>query len=347
MSTESAYSYTKTQWQNGVTPINEGNLNKIEDGIATALSRGGGGLDIGAIIPFSGDINSIPDGFMLCDGSAISRTTYATLFSIIGTTYGNGDGSTTFNLPDLRGRTIVGLDSNDTDFDTLGETGGSKDLQAHSHDVLYQNFRLNTNRDANSGSTGATRALGFSTSSTSGSSETKAASTGAGDSGNLQPYITINYIIKVAESSTVPETASIVSTYSESSVNGYSCNYVNGTNGKILWTNANPESDFSSQEITLSSSDYDVYEIVYISEKSGGFSSIYNMTKSIKGYGTVLQTVNPIGSTTPNRARVVNYVSDTKLSFSVGYTGAGYPLGTDNSKCIPLYVIGYKTGLFD
>ena len=126
MSTESAYSYTKTQWQNGVTPINEGNLNKIEDGIATALSRGGGGLDIGAIIPFSGDISSIPDGFMLCDGSAISRTTYATLFSIIGTTYGNGDGSTTFNLPDLRGRTIVGVDTNDSSFDTLGETGGEK-----------------------------------------------------------------------------------------------------------------------------------------------------------------------------------------------------------------------------
>lgn len=117
--------------------------------------------------------------------------------------------------------------------------------------------------------------------------------------------------------------------------------------GTILWTNPNPTADFASQNITLSSDDYDVYEIIYSSETSGGgFGSFYNMTKSIKGYGTVLQAINPTGSVTPNRARVVNYVSDTKLSFSVGYTGVGYPLGTDNSKCIPLYVIGYKTGLF-
>ena len=116
--------------------------------------------------------------------------------------------------------------------------------------------------------------------------------------------------------------------------------------GTILWTNPNPTSSFSAQTITLNSSDYDMYEIVYTSENSGGFSSIYNMTKSIKGYGTVLQAVNATGSATPIRVRTVTYVSDTKLSFSVGYTGAGYPLGTDNSKCIPLYVIGYKTGLF-
>ena len=44
-----------------------------------------------------------PDGWLLCDGSAVSRTTYAALFAVIGTTYGAGDGSTTFNLPDLRG----------------------------------------------------------------------------------------------------------------------------------------------------------------------------------------------------------------------------------------------------
>ena len=229
MSTESAYSYTKTQWQNGVTPINEGNLNKIEDGIATALSRGGGGLDIGAIIPFSGDINSIPDGFMLCDGSAISRTTYATLFSIIGTTYGDGDGSTTFNLPDLRGRTIVGVDTNDSSFNTLGEIGGEKthtlttqEMPKHKH---FNGYKFNDG----SGSSWSYRVTyGVKEGNTDGISDGE---TGGGQShNNLQPYISINYIIKVSENSIVPQGANIVSTFSSSSTNGYSCNYINDLN---------------------------------------------------------------------------------------------------------------------
>lgn len=56
----------------------------------------------GMIKPFAG--TTVPTGYLLCDGSAVSRTTYANLFSAIGTTYGSGDGSTTFNLPDLNDR---------------------------------------------------------------------------------------------------------------------------------------------------------------------------------------------------------------------------------------------------
>lgn len=65
---------------------------------------------------------SAPSGWFLCDGSAISRTTYSELFAIIGTTYGTGDGSTTFNIPNLKGRAIVGKDASQTEFDVLGET---------------------------------------------------------------------------------------------------------------------------------------------------------------------------------------------------------------------------------
>lgn len=67
----------------------------------------GGGGNIGDIIAFAG--SSTPDGFLLCDGSAVSRSTYEDLFSAIGTTYGGGDGSTTFNLPYLTdGRFLEG-----------------------------------------------------------------------------------------------------------------------------------------------------------------------------------------------------------------------------------------------
>jgi len=62
----------------------------------------------GMLAPFAG--TSAPSGWFLCYGQAVSRTTYAALFTAIGTTYGTGDGSTTFNLPDLRGRTIAGVD---------------------------------------------------------------------------------------------------------------------------------------------------------------------------------------------------------------------------------------------
>ena len=56
------------------------------------------GLPVGTILPWSTD--TAPGGFLLCDGSAVSRTTYAGLFAVIGTTFGSGDGNTTFNLPD-------------------------------------------------------------------------------------------------------------------------------------------------------------------------------------------------------------------------------------------------------
>lgn len=60
----------------------------------------------GVVMPFAGD--STPDGFLLCNGQAVSRTTYATLFTFIGTKYGAGDGSTTFNVPNLVNRFVEG-----------------------------------------------------------------------------------------------------------------------------------------------------------------------------------------------------------------------------------------------
>ncbi len=81
-----------------------------------------------------------PTGYLLCDGAAVSRSTYAALFGVIGTSYGAGDSSTTFNLPNLKGRFPVGLDAGQTEFDALGETGGAKTvtldvtmIPAHTH----------------------------------------------------------------------------------------------------------------------------------------------------------------------------------------------------------------------
>lgn len=90
----------------------------------TNLTAGGtGGVPSGTIMAFAG--STAPDGWLLCTGGAVSRSSYASLFSVIGTTYGVGDGSTTFNLPDLRGRTIFGLDNmGGTAASRLTTTGG-------------------------------------------------------------------------------------------------------------------------------------------------------------------------------------------------------------------------------
>jgi microcystin-dependent protein len=89
---------------------------------------------IGKIIAYTG--STIPEHFLACDGSAVSRTTYSALFSVIGTAYGAGDGSTTFNLPDLSGRVVIG----ESAAHVLASTGGESshtliDFPSHSHSV--------------------------------------------------------------------------------------------------------------------------------------------------------------------------------------------------------------------
>ena len=85
----------------------------------------------GIIVPFAGEVESIPAGWMLCDGSEVSRTDYANLYDAIGVCWGTGNGSTTFNLPDLRGmflRGVSGETENDPDANervVLNDNGGN------------------------------------------------------------------------------------------------------------------------------------------------------------------------------------------------------------------------------
>jgi microcystin-dependent protein len=85
------------------------------------------GLAVGTVVPYAG--SSVPTGWLLCDGTAVSRSTYSTLFSVLGTTYGAGNGTTTFNVPDLRQRFPLGKAASGTGA-TLGATGGLID---HTH----------------------------------------------------------------------------------------------------------------------------------------------------------------------------------------------------------------------
>lgn len=141
---------------------------------------------------FSYSASSAPTGYLLCDGTAVSRATYSTLFSLIGTDYGTGDGSTTFNTPNLKGKVPVGRDAAQTEFDALGETGGAKthtlsiaEMPAHTHLLNVMPNRNYTGSgfnpiDPSGGITGdATQSTG-----------------GGGAHNNLQPYLTLNFIIR-------------------------------------------------------------------------------------------------------------------------------------------------------
>ena len=89
-------------------------------------------LPAGALMMWS--TISAPTGWLLCQGQAVSRSIYSTLFGAIGTTFGGGDGATTFNLPDYRDRMPIGAGS----LYSIGSTGGSKDavVVSHNHDII-------------------------------------------------------------------------------------------------------------------------------------------------------------------------------------------------------------------
>jgi len=91
------------------------------------LQGAGGGVPTGMLQMWS--TASAPTGYLLCDGSAVSRSTYSALFAVISTTFGTGDGSTTFNLPDYRGRSPLGVSGSYA----LASTGGSADAVVVSH----------------------------------------------------------------------------------------------------------------------------------------------------------------------------------------------------------------------
>lgn len=238
--------YTATSssaWNNGETPdavtlyLNEADnkLYRYYNNTMNLAEGGGETLKIGTILPFSG--GTLPTGYLFCDGSAISRTTYAGLFNVIGTSFGAGDGSTTFNLPNLKGKVPVGLDSSDSDFDAIGETGGEKThilTQSELPDYNLKGLRWSNSGgpitlDSGSYTPGYNLSYGYS-GVNQGQINNIIINSGGSNTphNNLQPYVVVNYIIKASQ--TTPVQAQIVDSYSTSTTDGYSANYVNKIN---------------------------------------------------------------------------------------------------------------------
>ena len=171
------------------------------------------GIPTGTIVPWSA--SSVPSGFLECNGANVSRSTYSALFAVVGTTYGSGDGSSTFGLPDLQDNVAVGKSNNKA----LASTGGANtvassgnvggttanatlstpQLASHSHpgggnsspNSVRGQGQLNQN--INPGFSGATTGNAGS----GGGHSHNLSATFSGDATSvLQPYITVIYIIK-------------------------------------------------------------------------------------------------------------------------------------------------------
>lgn len=186
---------------------------------------------VGALMPFAGA--SAPAGWLLCGGQAVSRTTYSALFAVVGTTYGVGDGSTTFNVPDLRGRVLAGRDDMDGTAanrltaggsgitgTTLGAAGGSQthtmstsEMPSHTHtqNPHRHDFDPRAGAGWNSGATQliinagsqywglrstANNGDGGNVNGTVNVTATNQNTGGGGAHQNTQPTIVANYIIK-------------------------------------------------------------------------------------------------------------------------------------------------------
>lgn len=148
-------------------------------------------LPAGTLAAYAGA--TVPEGWLDCDGAAVSRTTYGRLFDAIGTTWGTGNGSTTFNVPDLRGRAVIGVGTGTgLTARALADTGGAEtvalvaaEMPAHTHNVTVRNTgTAGTSDPQGSDGTGATATVA-----------TSSAGSGTAHQ-NMPPFAAARWMIK-------------------------------------------------------------------------------------------------------------------------------------------------------
>lgn len=174
----------------------------IQDGAVTAskLATGVNIIPTGSLTAFAG--GTAPTGWLICDGAEVSRTTYSDLFAVLGENYGAGDSSTTFNLPDMRGRVPVGVDGGAARLssnDTLGSAAGTETHTLTESEMPSHSHTASINDSSGSGGSGVNTVDYGESSSSPGTSTSHVtvSSTGSDQAhNNMQPYQVVNWIIR-------------------------------------------------------------------------------------------------------------------------------------------------------
>lgn len=294
-------------------------------------------LPIGSIIPFGS--KAAPTNWLSCNGQAVSRTTYADLFAVIGTQFGEGDGSTTFNLPDINQyRMPIGYDrlEEQSNRKNLGTIGGEEkhtmtidELVPHPH-TYPRTWGGSSTADVD----GKTQA-GYGDASYW--SDGNTSTTGGGQPFNvMQPYVTTNYIIKAFQSSGLVANVAQAKTTSDNDT--YSCNYINELeekrNEKLLWTNPDMSVEFGEQTLNFDDN-YSYFDIIFSQDNVN-----YFCTRVYAGLDKPYLLQNILGGYFRTRGVIVNQNS---IFFGGGTFFATYSNATaNNSQCIPYKIVGYK-----
>ena len=308
-------------------------------------------LPIGSVIEWYSD--TIPDNWLLCNGQAVSRTDYSALFTVIGTTYGTGNGSTTFNLPNKMGRVGVGK-SNTSPYNQLGNTGGEtahtltiNEMPKHGHSSAVVNPSTGTGAypatsfgyEYTSSNNGVviplTNTISASTSGYISSTMTNYAGGGYAHN-NMPPYIITNYIIKASQAAPVTS-KTINNLTSTSSSDALSANQGRILDTKVsasvappdvsdiakLWVDTTPTITGEGSPDLLYNDSADGEWISLISAIkpkvfSAYFASSTYTSSAILGYGDVI-TDSTNGKVTANKNGVihVNHTGQVRIKAQV------------------------------
>ena len=366
-------SLTKVNYIDNSTIITAKNLNDIQDNIVdiqdniVELQDNLENIKIkpkaGFIYPLASSV--VPEGFLLCDGAEYLRSEYPELFAAIGTIYGSGNGSTTFNVPNLQIRVPVGAG----DGYKLGDVGG---METHKH--TDGDFRAmigaatgspsTLNYVATSGSnpnTGATRTgtytiVGASYRTGDGFAHYTPVVGYTSTENNMQPYTVVNYIIATGKNTGV--SAQNIITGVQTLPLGVEYGGTGATNAEdarnnlgamskmeLLWENASPESVFNAQTVSIDLGDYTGVCISYIGHRGNGAKT----TSGILFKNSGINFIQYCGRTATIEDFDVSWrnltISDTGIEFQDCEVNElkGSEIGsTSNTGCIPYRIYGIK-----
>ena len=292
--------------------------------------------------------SAVPEGFLLCDGTAYSKTEYPELFAAIGTIYGSGDGSTTFNVPNLQTRVPVGAGSGYE----LGTTGGEEkhtltveEMPSHDH---YLPMYVSTGNSKPGASVGYSENCGGTQWATSGY---------VGNSqphNNMQPYTVVNYIIATGKNTGVSvqdviagaqalplgiEYGGTGATNAETARDnlGITPENIGAMSMELLWENASPSSDFGAQTLTLNLDGYSAIDVVFRAITTRNYYATFRVYLN----GQIYECLDSDGTGFMLTREVEKTAGG--LRFSNGYKYDSYAKFSQNaSVMIPYQIYGIK-----